>query len=196
MVHQTKQIRTYFFLKVRSDFLFVMKSPVSAMVYSASGWRCCEWDKVHKESKRFPALFKRHILTTFFLSSLENLFFLDIQNAPFSAFSAFFTVRFEGSISISVQGSAFCICDREEYGRVTRVSIREIRFPNTHIRLAFRGFTWLFICGRAPRWLDILSPFGSRYRMIREGLLGGKLAIGHRFKIRISTSVFPIARSV
>ena len=34
-----------------------------------------------------------------FLSSLETLFFLDIQNAPFSAFSAFFTVRFEGSIS-------------------------------------------------------------------------------------------------
>ena len=99
MVHHTKQIRTYFFLKVRSDFLFVMKSPVSAMVYSARSWRCCEWDKVHKESKRFPALFKRHILTTFFLSSLENLFFLDIQNAPFSAFSAFFTVRFEGSIS-------------------------------------------------------------------------------------------------
>ena len=57
---QKTQIRTYFFLKVRSDFLFVMKSPVSAMVYSASGWRCCEWDKVHKESKRFPALFKRH----------------------------------------------------------------------------------------------------------------------------------------
>ena len=28
MVHHNKQIRTYFFLKVRSDFLFVMKSPV------------------------------------------------------------------------------------------------------------------------------------------------------------------------
>ena len=146
-----------------------------------------------KKAKGF-LLFSKDILTTFFLSSLENLFFLDIQNAPFSAFSAFFTVRFEGSIS--VQGFAFCICDREEYGRVTRVSIREIRFPNTHIRLAFRGFAWLFICGRAPRWLDILSPFGSRYRMIREGLLGGKFAIGHCFKIRITTSVFPIARSV
>ena len=92
MVHHNKQIRTYFFLKVRSDFLFVMKSPVSAMVYSASGWRCCEWDKVHKEIKRFPALFKRHILTTFFLSSLETLFFLDIQNAPFSAFSVLFSL--------------------------------------------------------------------------------------------------------
>ena len=85
---------------------------------------------------------------------------------------------------------------REEYGRVTRVSIREIRFPNTHIRLAFRGFAWLFICGRAPRWLDILSPFGSRYRMIREGLLGGKFAIGHCFKIRITTSVLSIAGSI
>ena len=40
-----------------------------------------------------------HILTTFFLSPLEIFSFLDIQNAPFSAFSAFFTVRFEGSIS-------------------------------------------------------------------------------------------------
>ena len=88
------------------------------------------------------------------------------------------------------------ICDREEYGRVTQVSIREIRFPNTHIRGAFRGFVWLFICGRAPRRLDILSPFGSRYRMIREGLIGGKFAIGHSFKIRITTSVLSIAGSV
>lgn len=88
------------------------------------------------------------------------------------------------------------ICDREEYGRVTQVSIREIRFPNTHIRWAFRGFVWLFICGRAPRRLDILSPFGSRYRMIREGLIGGKFAIGHSFKIRITTSVLSIAGSV
>lgn len=93
-------------------------------------------------------------------------------------------------------GLLFCICDREEYGWVTQVSIREIQFPNTHIRWAFRGFVWLFICGRAPRRLDILSPFGSRYRMIREGLIGGKFAIGHSFKIRITTSVLSIAGSV
>src|SRR5699024_6299101 len=50
----------------------------------------------------------------FFLSSLETLFFLDIQNAPFSAFSAFFTVRFEGSISV---GRAACLLYRA-FGRV------------------------------------------------------------------------------
>ena len=133
-------------------------------------------------------LFRSHVCI-FFVTYEHPLYrFIFLHRGRF-VYCPFLLVRF-------IQGPAFCICDREEHGRVTQVSIREIRFPNTHIRLAFRGFAWLFICGRAPRWLDILPPFGSRYRMIREGLLGGKFAIGHSFKIRITTSVLSIAGSI
>jgi hypothetical protein len=50
-------------------------------------------------------------------------------------------------------GLLFCICDREEYGRVTQVSIREIRFPNTHIRWAFAdSYGFLFVGGLLAGW--------------------------------------------
>ena len=68
---------------------------------AAEAWRSIpEEDTPHRlAASAWDTCPDLHILTTFFLSSLETLFFLDIQNAPFSAFSAFFTVRFEGSIS-------------------------------------------------------------------------------------------------
>ena len=57
------------------------------------------------------------------------------------------------------------------------------------------SYGFLFVGGLLAGWT--FSPhLASRYRMIREGLIGGKFAIGHSFKIRITTSVLSIAGSV
>lgn len=59
----------------------------------------------------------------------------------------------KGLLFVFAIGKSMDICDREEYGRVTQVSIREIRFPNTHIRWAFRGFDgFLFVGGLLAGW--------------------------------------------